>query len=169
MSPSPSRRVGGPVWKPGDPTYWGGPFGGTGAPAVSEVEFPNIDTPSDALTALENNSLDWAGNEIAGLSAFTSGAGHKTWFAGVNTVTLYPDLNAFPFNILAVRKAVSLAIDRHDLSVTGEYGTEPPATNASGLTLPACGHLPPIERPDALRAALEIFLGEELLPRDPLS
>lgn len=120
-----------------NPNYWGGPFGGTGAPAVSEVEFPNIDTPADALTALENNSLDWAGNEIAGLSAFTSGAGHKTWFAAVNTVTLYPDLNAFPFNILAVRRAVSLAIDRHDLSVTGEYGTEPPATNASGLTLPA--------------------------------
>jgi peptide/nickel transport system substrate-binding protein len=120
-----------------NPNYWGGPFGGTGAPAVSEVEFPNIDTGPDALTALENNTLDWAGNSLPGLSAFTSGSGHSTWFAAVNTVTLYPDLNAFPFNILAVRKAFSLAIDRKDISVTGEYGTEPVATNASGLTLPA--------------------------------
>ena len=120
-----------------NPNYWGGPFGGTGAPAVSEIEFPNIDTAADALTALENNSLDWAGNSLAGLSAFTSGAGHATWFAAVNTVTLYPDLHTFPFNSLAVRKAFSLAIDRHDISVTGEYGTEPVATNASGLTLPA--------------------------------
>jgi peptide/nickel transport system substrate-binding protein len=120
-----------------NPNYWGGPFGGTGAPAVSEIEFPNIDTAADALTALENNWLDWAGNSLAGLSAFTSGAGHATWFAAVNTVTLYPDLHTFPFNSLAVRKAFSLAIDRHDISVTGEYGTEPVATNASGLTLPA--------------------------------
>lgn len=117
--------------------YWGGPFGGSGAPAVQEVEFPNIDTAADALTALENNSLDWAGNSLAGLNAFTSGSGHKTWFAAVNTVTLYPDLNKFPFNNLAVRKAFSLAVNRKDISVTGEYGTEPVATNSSGLTLPA--------------------------------
>ena len=117
--------------------YWGGPFGRTGAPAVKQVDFPNIDNAADALTALENNSLDWAGNSLAGLSAFTHGAGHRTWFAAVNTVTLYPDLKTFPFNILAVRKAFSLAINRKDISVTGEYGTEPVATNASGLTLPA--------------------------------
>ncbi|MGC9221802.1 MAG: ABC transporter substrate-binding protein [Solirubrobacteraceae bacterium] len=119
-----------------NPNYWGGPFGGHGAPAVKEVEFPNIDTAADALTALENNSLDWAGNALAGLSAFTSTAGHKIWFAAVNTVTLYPDLRTFPFNNLAVRKAVSLAMNRKDISVTGEYGTEPVAVNASGLTLP---------------------------------
>ncbi len=117
-------------------SYWGGPFGGHGAPAVQEVEFPNIDTPADALTALENNSLDWAGNSLAGLNAFTNGAGHKTWFAAVNTVTLYPDLKTFPFNNLAVRQAVSMAMNRKDISVTGEYGTEPVATNTSGLTLP---------------------------------
>jgi peptide/nickel transport system substrate-binding protein len=120
-----------------NPNYWGGPFGGTGAPAVAQVQFPNIDTAADALTALEGNTLDWAGNSLAGLSAFTRGSGHAAWFAAVNTVTLYPDLNAFPFNQLAVRKAFSLAIDRKDISVTGEYGTEPVATNASGLTLPA--------------------------------
>jgi pimeloyl-ACP methyl ester carboxylesterase len=37
---------------------------------------------------------------------------------------------------------------------------------ARGITLPACGHLSPVEQPDALRAALETFLGDELLPRD---
>jgi peptide/nickel transport system substrate-binding protein len=88
------------------------------------------------LSALENNQLDWAGNFLTGLSAFTSGAGHKVWFAGVNTNSLIPNLGTWPMNQLAVRQAVSLAIDRRDISKTGESGLEPVATNASGIVLP---------------------------------
>jgi peptide/nickel transport system substrate-binding protein len=39
-------------------------------------------------------------------------------------------------NQLAVRKAVSLAIDRTAISTQGESGLEPVATNASGIVLP---------------------------------
>ena len=84
----------------------------------------------------ENNQLDWAGNFLTGLSAFTSGAGHKVWFAGVNTNSLIPNLSTWPMNQLAVRQAVSLAIDRNDDQQAGESGLEPPATNASGIVLP---------------------------------
>ena len=120
-----------------NPHYWGGPWNvGGGPPAVSEVEFPLLASNSAVLSALQNNQLDWAGNFLTGLSAFTSGAGHKVWFAGVNTNSLIPNLSTWPMNQLAVRQAVSLAIDRNDLSKTGESGLEPPATNASGIVLP---------------------------------
>jgi len=117
--------------------YWGGPWAKkAGPPAVSEVQFPTYASTSDVLSALENNSLDWAGNFISGLSAFTSGAGHAVWFAGVNTNSLIPNERMWPMNNLCVRQAVSAAIDRTDISQTGESGLEPPATNASGIVLP---------------------------------
>jgi peptide/nickel transport system substrate-binding protein len=116
--------------------YWGGPFGGTGAPAVSAIDFPTIASNDDVLAALENNSLDWAGNFLSGLSAFTSQPGHATYFAPVQTNTFYPNLSRWPTNQLAVRKAVSLAINRTAISTQGEDGLEPVATNASGLVLP---------------------------------
>ena len=124
-----------------NPKYWGGPFnhGKAGPPAISTIEFPTYASTSAVLSALDSNTLDWAGNFITGLSSFTSGAGHAVWFAGVNTNSLVPNLapsaNSSMAN-LAVRQAVSAAIDRNDISSTGESGLEPPATNASGIVLP---------------------------------
>ena len=118
-------------------SYWGGPWNvGGGAPAVQKVEFPTIASNSDVLAALENNSLDWAGNFLSGIGAFTSKPGHAVWFAPVNTNTFYPNLNRWPTNQLAVRQAISLALDRNAISKQGESGLEPPVTNASGLVLP---------------------------------
>jgi peptide/nickel transport system substrate-binding protein len=105
---------------------------------VSNVDFPTYASTAAVLSALDANQLDWAGNFISGLSpSFTSGAGHAVWFAPVNTNSLIPNLRAWPMNQLAVRLAVSDAIDRTDISMTGESGLEPPATNASGIVLPS--------------------------------
>ena len=54
----------------------------------------------------------------------------------IQTNSLEPNLTKFPTNQLAVRKAISLAIDRTALSQQAEGGIEPPVSNASGLTLP---------------------------------
>lgn len=124
-----------------NPNYWGGPWNvGGGAPKyVQNIAFPLLaDTPT-VLSALEGNSLDWAGNFINGLQAgfvTPSPSTHHTWFAPVQTNTLEPNLRTWPMNQLAVRKAVSLAIDRTAISTQGESGLEPVATNASGITLP---------------------------------
>ena len=121
-----------------NPSYWGGPWNvGGGAPAVKEVEFPAIASNSDVLAALQNNSLDYAGNFFSGLAAYTKTPGHTEWFAPVQTNTFYPNLNRWPTNQLAVRQAISLAINRSAISKQGEYGLEPVATNASGLVLPS--------------------------------
>ncbi len=113
-------------------SYWGG------KPAVSAVEFPTYASSNSALSALETNQLDWGGNFITGVQqVFVAGnSNHHVWFAPVQTNSLEPNLNKFPTNQLAVRKAISLAIDRSALSQQAEGGLEPPVSSASGLTLP---------------------------------
>ena len=115
-----------------NPTYWGG------KPAVSEVQFPTYASANTALAALQTNQLHWAGNFIPGVQqVFESGhSTHQVWFPPVQTNSLEPNLTKFPTNQLAVRKAISLAIDRTAISQQAEGGLEPPVSNASGLTLP---------------------------------
>ncbi len=115
-----------------NPSYWGG------KPAVSEVQFPTYASANTALAALQTDQLHWAGNFIPGVQqVFEAGhASHHTWFVPIQTNSLEPNLTKFPTNQLAVRKAISLAIDRTALSQQAEGGIEPPVSNASGLTLP---------------------------------
>ncbi len=123
-----------------NPNYWGGPWHAAGGPpAVGEISFPTIASNDDVLAALENNSLDWAGNFFSGLAAYTKTPGHTEWFAPVQTNTFYPNLNRWPTNQLPVRQAISLALDRTAISTQGEGGLEPVVTNASGLVLPNFG------------------------------
>jgi peptide/nickel transport system substrate-binding protein len=115
-----------------NPSYWGGKV------AIGKVQFPAYASASSALSALQTNQLDWAGNFISGVQqAFVNtNPNHKVWFAPIQTNSLEPNLEKFPTNQLAVRKAISLAIDRSALSTQAEGGIEPPASNASGLVLP---------------------------------
>jgi peptide/nickel transport system substrate-binding protein len=115
-----------------NPSYWGG------KPAVGTVQFPTYASANTALAALQTDQLHWGGNFIPGVQkVFQAGhSTHQVWFPPVQTNSLEPNLTKFPTNQLAVRKAISLAIDRTALSQQAEGGLEPVATNASGLTLP---------------------------------
>ncbi len=116
--------------------YWGGPFGGHGAPAVKTVEFPTLSSNTSALAALDTGQVDWAGNFIADPKQAFAGKPLTFWSPPLNTNTLEPNLHEWPTNQLAVRQAISLAISRKQIAAQGESGTEPLAVNASGLTLP---------------------------------
>ena len=115
-----------------NPSYWGG------KPAVGTVQFPTYASSNTALAALQTDQLHWAGNFIPGVQqVFVNGhSNHHVWFVPIQTNSLEPNLTKFPTNQLAVRKAISLAIDRTALSQQAEGGIEPPVSNASGLTLP---------------------------------
>jgi peptide/nickel transport system substrate-binding protein len=115
-----------------NPGYWGG------KPAVGTVQFPTYASANTALSALQTDQLHWAGNFIPGVQqVFVNGhSNHHVWFSPIQTNSLMPNLTKFPTNQLAVRKAISLAIDRTALSQQAEGGIEPPVSNASGLTLP---------------------------------
>ncbi len=115
-----------------NPQYWGGSV------PIGKVQFPAYASASSALSALQTNQLDWAGNFISGVQEayVNTNPNHKVWFPPIQTNSLEPNLTKFPTNQLAVRKAISLAIDRSALSTQAEGGLEPPVSNASGLVLP---------------------------------
>ncbi len=122
-----------------NPHYWQ-------ANSVPEIVFPTYASSSAAEDALLNGTATWEGNFIAGIqnSFGATSKYHLLYFAPVNTNAFFPNLNKFPTNQLAVRKAISLAIDRTTIGKIGESGLEAPVTNAGGLTLPSFqGYLAP--------------------------
>jgi peptide/nickel transport system substrate-binding protein len=106
---------------------------------VPNVYFPVYTSNTSALTALYSGAIDWTGNFIPGLQkefVSTNPAYHHFWEAPGSTNALMPNLHAWPTNQLAVRQAISLAVNRTLLASEGEAGLENPVTNTSGITLP---------------------------------
>ena len=86
------------------------------------MQFPTYASSNTALSALQTDQLHWAGNFIPGVQqVFVNGhSNHHVWFTPIQTNSLMPNLTKFPTNQLAVRKAISLAIDRTALSEQAE-------------------------------------------------
>ena len=106
---------------------------------VPKVFFPVYTSNTGALSALFSGAIDWTGNFIPGLQKSfvdTSPSTHHYWEAPGGTNSLMPNLNKWPTNQLAVRQAISLAINRNVIAAEGEAGLEDPVLNATGLTLP---------------------------------
>jgi peptide/nickel transport system substrate-binding protein len=113
--------------------YW------QGAPKVQEISVPAYSSNTTANQALENGQIDWAGNDVSNIKSTyldRDPADNHYWFPATNTVIMVYNVTAAPFNDVAVRKAVSDAINRSQLSTIGEEGYEAPATSDSGLLLP---------------------------------
>jgi peptide/nickel transport system substrate-binding protein len=119
-----------------NPNYWGGPFGGHGAPAVKTVQFPALSSNTSALSALLTDQVQWGGNFIPGFEKAVAGKPIVNNSPPGNTNSYEPNLSKWPTNQLAVRQAISDAIDRTVIGEQGEAGQELPVTNASGLPLP---------------------------------
>jgi peptide/nickel transport system substrate-binding protein len=106
---------------------------------VARVYFPDYTSNTGALSALFAGQIDWTGNYIPHLQEdFVSKdpAHHHFWEAAGSSNALWPNLNTWPTNQLAVRKAIDVAINRNVLGTEGESGLESALTNASGITLP---------------------------------
>ena len=106
---------------------------------VPKVYFPVYTSNTGALSALFAGQIDWTGNFIPGLQKSfvnTNPNFHHYWEAPGGTNSLMPNLNKWPTNQLAVRQAISAAIDRTVLASEAEAGLENPVLNATGLTTP---------------------------------
>jgi peptide/nickel transport system substrate-binding protein len=106
---------------------------------VPKVFFPVYTSNTGALSALFAGQIDWTGNFIPGLQkSFVqpNPSDHHYWEAPGGTNSLEPNLNKWPTNQLAVRQAISAAINRQVLASEGEAGLENPVLNATGLTSP---------------------------------
>jgi peptide/nickel transport system substrate-binding protein len=106
---------------------------------VPNVYFPVYTSNTGALNALFNNQIDWTGNYIPGLQkdfVDTSPSTHGYYEAAGGDESLEPNLTKWPGNQVAVRQAVSEAINRTLLASEGEAGLASPITESGGLTLP---------------------------------
>ena len=106
---------------------------------VSKVYFPVYTSNTGALNALFSGQITWTGNYIPGLKTeFVNKAPayHHYWEAAGGDESFEPNLTKWPTNQLAVRQAISLAVNRTLLGKEGEAGLENPVVNATGLTLP---------------------------------
>ncbi|HZU66412.1 MAG TPA: ABC transporter substrate-binding protein [Ktedonobacteraceae bacterium] len=117
-----------------NPHYWQ-----PGKPSINEIRYPSFNSNTSADLLLSQGSVDWTGlftPDINKTFVNRDPANNHYWFPPSNVVALYPNLTKYPFNVLAVRQAISAAIDRNKLSRIGENGYEPPA-HPTGLVLPA--------------------------------
>lgn len=117
-----------------NPNYWQ-----PGKPAINELRYPSYASNTSADLLLSSGQVDWTGVFIADIKTtfVNRDPQHNSyWFPPANVVMLYVNTAKAPFNQLAVRQALSAAIDRQDLDNTGESTYEPVAS-PTGLVLPA--------------------------------
>jgi peptide/nickel transport system substrate-binding protein len=118
-----------------NPSYWQKSL----EPKVPQVYFPVYTSNATATTALFSGQIDWTGNFIPGLQknfVDKNKSFHHYWEAAGSTNAYWFSLSQWPTNQLAVRQAISAALDRTVIAGEGEDGLENPALNATGLTLP---------------------------------
>jgi peptide/nickel transport system substrate-binding protein len=109
-----------------------------GKPQVSEVRYPAYDSNTSLELDLDRGNLDWVGMFASNINqtyVSRDSQHNHYWFSPGNIVALYLNLTRAPFNNVNVRKAISLALDREQMSRVAEDGYEPVA-NPTGLILP---------------------------------
>ncbi len=105
---------------------------------VQEVRYPAFDSNTSAELAMNSGTVDWAAiytPDIQKTYVNRDPAHNHYWFPPSDILMLFVNTAKYPFNQLAVRKALSLAIDRDKLSKVAESGYEPLASPA-GIVLP---------------------------------
>lgn len=114
-----------------NPRYWL-----AGAPKIPCLEYTQSASNDAALLAIQSGQVDWTHNFVPNVAqAYESK--DKAHYHSFYATTAYPislvlDTTQYPYSIVAFRKALSLAINRSDVSKLGEYGYAPP-TDALGL------------------------------------
>src|SRR5260370_32011052 len=117
-----------------NPHYWQ-----PGKPYIGEIRYPAFTSNTSADLMLSQGSVDWTGlltPDVNKTFASRDPAHNHYWFPPSDVVTLYLNLAKHPFNLLAVRQAISAAVDRGKLYRIGENGYEPPS-HPTALVLPA--------------------------------
>ena len=116
-----------------NPNYWQ-----PGLPKIETVNFPAYLSNTPANEDLKSGLDQWGSQFIPNIKSFYIAANPKHyhyWFPPVANVAIFPNLKDPVVSNLAVRQAISYAINRKRASLIGEYGYEPPA-NQTGIVKP---------------------------------
>jgi peptide/nickel transport system substrate-binding protein len=114
-----------------NPNYWM-----AGAPKIPCLEYTQAASNDSALLAAQSGQVDWTHNFVPNVAQAYE-AKDKAHYHAFYATTAYAqslvfDATQYPYSIVAFRKALSLAINRSDVSKLGEYGYAPP-TDALGI------------------------------------
>jgi len=109
-----------------NPTYWQ-----ADKVKVDELDYPVVDSNTTALLKMTNGDADWTGIfDTAVQSSFVQKdpAHNFSYPVPVVPAQIVPNLKNPLLGQLKVRQAISTALDRQQMSVSGEAGFEPPAS-----------------------------------------
>lgn len=116
-----------------NPHYWQ-----KGKPYVSTVQYPAYISNDRGNLDLQDGTANWGAQYIPNIKAYYI-QGKSTrhyWFPPQGyDIFLYPNLKKWPTKIPAVRKAISIGLNRSRVSKLGVYGYLPPAPQ-SGVIVP---------------------------------
>ena len=114
-----------------NPHYWL-----AGAPKIPCLEYTQAASNDAALLAIQSGQVDWTHNFVPNVAQAYSAKDpahyHSFYATTAYPISLVLDSTVYPYSLVAFRKALSLAINRSDVSKLGEYGYAPP-TDALGL------------------------------------
>ena len=156
-----------------NPSYWQ-----TGKPYIQKVEYPAYLDNAPANQDLATGKAQWGSQFIPSIKSFylDKSQDNHTWSPPVLNVAIYPnnDPSHKATSNVAVRQAISLAIDRAKVSAIGEDGQEPPA-NQTGVVLPtfqkyydsAAVATAGFDKPDTAKAA-QLLASAGYTPANPL-
>ncbi|HLS15955.1 MAG TPA: ABC transporter substrate-binding protein [Beutenbergiaceae bacterium] len=116
-----------------NPTYWN----------AEELEVEELHYPANSeqtfTTSLQSGELDWSGGFVANIDDIYVSQDPENrgyWYPGGGLVSLVPNLQNEPFDDPAVREALSLGMDRHQIAEVAMEDYTTPA-HPTGLPLPA--------------------------------
>jgi peptide/nickel transport system substrate-binding protein len=115
-----------------NPHYWQ-----PGLPKIKTVNYPAFTSNDTANTYLANGQAQWGGQFIPSINKFylSKSPDNHYWFPPVANVSIFINLTNPILKNVAVRQAMSYAINKERVSQVGEYGYEP-ASNQAGIVTP---------------------------------
>jgi peptide/nickel transport system substrate-binding protein len=115
-----------------NPHYWQ-----PGEPKLKTVNYPAFTTNDTANTYLADGQAQWGSQFIPSIQKFYSSKSpnYHYWFPPIANVSVFINLKNSILSNVAVRQAMSYAINRQRASTIGEYGYEPPS-NQAGIVTP---------------------------------
>jgi peptide/nickel transport system substrate-binding protein len=117
-----------------NPNYWQ-----AGKPYIQKIVYPGYLDNGPGNRDLASGKGQWGSQFIPNIKQFylSKSPDNHTWSPPVTNVEIFPNLDpSHPqTSKLAVRQAISMAIDRAKVSQIGEDGQQPPA-NQTGIILP---------------------------------
>jgi peptide/nickel transport system substrate-binding protein len=115
-----------------NPNYWQ-----KGMPKINCLEYVQAASNDAALLLIQSGKADWTHNFVPNVEKAYI-AKDKAHYHAFYATTAYPvsltvDTSQYPFSLVPLRQAMSMAIDRSTVSKLGEYGYAPP-TDAIGIS-----------------------------------